>query len=301
MSRTDRAILKSMIKHVKGASEDPLTALIDEYLVKRDRPPYASRRLQSYEIDTRTMVRPPGRFSPSSLCGCQRQSALTFLGVGGRKKLDPDTELIFEDGHWRHHKWDYIFLDMEKVLGRKRFRVVSIEFEATFRNLFIRGHFDAHIQIFVDGEWIDYIVDFKGANNWTWETSYRRRQPVHEHTLQILAYMKAKKVDRGLLLYDSKERSKFYVFPVTYTPDGWAEVQDWTRKVKTQVEEQKLPPMHPACDNGNFLANRCPFKGLCFGDMSTRQIQRLAYRDFTSMDDLWDQGMEIEQSGVESV
>lgn len=295
----DRRILASIMKHAKSVEEDPLTPLIDEYLLKREKPKYAKLRLKEYVIPIRPRVRPLGRLSPSSLVGCERQAAFKLLGAPGRKRTDPDTELIFEDGNWRHHKWQAMFYDMERVLGAHRFRVISIESRIEIRKLFVTGHLDAHIAILVNGVWIEYIVDFKGANEWAYSRVFRTREPIPEHIFQLHPYMKGKKVQRGMILYDSKDKNKFFVHPVAFDEIRWSEVRMWCRKVLGQVRAQELPPMHPGCEAGNFLGNKCPYRGLCYGDLSPRQIRRKVYKDFAGVDDLWRQGIEMEKLGDE--
>lgn len=293
----DRRILASIIRHAKTEEQDPLTPLIDEYLIKREKPKYLKRRMKEYTFPIRPRVRPLGRLSPSSLVGCERQAALKLLGAPGRKRTDPDTELIFEDGIWRHHKWQAFFRDMELVLGDHRFRVISIEGRTQIRKLFITGHLDVHVAILVNGEWIEYIIDIKGANEWAWSRIHRSRQAIPEHVGQLHSYMKAKKVKRGMLLYDSKDKNRFFVYPVSFDEVRWAEVRLWCKKVLRQIEARELPPMHPECHNGNFLANKCPFKHLCYGDLSPRQLRQKVYADFTTLDDLWNIGIELEKLG----
>lgn len=295
-STADTKILANIVRHIQAEEEDPLTPLIDEYLLKRNLPKYRSRRLTKYEFDTEDRPRPGGRLSPSSLCGCERQAAFKFLGVEGVKRTDPDVELIFEDGHWRHHKWGYIFRDMEKVLGRKRFRVISIEEPIVIPGLYVAGSLDAVIAIKVNGRWRRYVVDFKGSNNFSFEKAYRDRSPDPTYQKQILAYLKGRKIRRGILLYDSKNTNNYYIFVVPMTEVAWAEVRLWCRRIVKQLEAQKLPPMHPDCKNGNFLYGRCAFKKICYGKLSDRQIRSEVYVDFPGVKALWEKGhREIEE------
>jgi hypothetical protein len=293
--------LASIVKHVQNEEQDPLTPLIDEYLLKRNLPKYRDRRIKSYSFDTEDRPRPGGRLSPSTICGCERQAALKFIGVEGKKRVDPDLELIFEDGHWRHHKWGYIFRDMEKVLGRKRFRVISIEEPIIIDGLYVAGSLDAVIEIKVGNKWIRYVVDFKGANNFIFEKTYRDRAPNPTYKKQLLTYMRAKKIKLGILLFDSKDKNKFYVFVIRFTDKDWAEVRMWCRSVIRQIENEKLPPKHPDCKNGTFLANKCPYRGFCFGKLSDRQIRQEVYVGFPGIKKQWAKGhAEIEaHSGYE--
>lgn len=301
-STADTRILANIVRHIQDEEVDPLTPLIDEYLLKRNLPKYRSKRLKEYSFDTEDRPRPGGRLSPSSLCGCERQAAFKFIGVEGVRRVDPNVELIFEDGHWRHHKWGYIFRDMEAVLGRRRFRVISIEEPIVIPSLYVAGSLDAVIAIKIDGKWRRYVVDFKGANSFAFERAYRDRAPDPTYKKQILAYLKGRKIKKGILLYDSKNTSEPNVFVVPMTAGAWAEVKLWCKRIIEQLEGQKLPPMHPECQNGNFLYGKCPFKGICYGKLSDRQIRREVYVDFPGVDAMWERGhREIEEhSGYEA-
>lgn len=287
----DDRILARIVKAIQTEEEDPLTPLIDEYLRKRKMPKYRDRLLKTHTIDVEERPRPGGRLSPSSLCGCERQAMLKFVGIEGTFRNDPDQELLFIDGHWRHHKWAFIFREMESILGRHRFQVVHVEHPIVIESLYVAGHLDIEIKIKVDGKWRRYVVDFKGANNFSFEKTYRDQAPDPTYVKQLITYMKGRKAKRGILLYDSKDKNTLNVFMISADKLIWGEVRNWCRKVLRQIEERKLPPMHPECENGNFLYNRCQYKGLCYGNKSNRQIQREVYVGFPGMEKKWAEGV----------
>src|SRR5690349_12777163 len=99
---------------MEDEEHDPLTPLVDRYFSMRVK--YPEKRIRDYGLDLQDRPRPLGRLSPSALCGCERQAVFKFIGMDGRKRINPDTEAIFDDGHWRHHKWQARFRDMEAVL-----------------------------------------------------------------------------------------------------------------------------------------------------------------------------------------
>lgn len=290
MASPDASILKRIVAGIQAEEDDPLTPLIDEYLIKRNLPEYRHLRIEQYGIITGDRPRPGGRLSPSSLCGCERQAALKFLGVEGQIRTDPNQELLFDDGHWRHHKWGFIFTEMEFILGRERFRAFNIEHPIFLEDLYVAGHLDIEIKIKVKGKWQRYVVDFKGANNFAFERAYRDRNPDPTYVKQLIAYMKGRKAKRGILLYDSKDKNTIEVFAFKMDPKIWGEVRSWCRKVIGQIQAKELPPMHPDCNNGNFLYNRCQYKGICFGNKTDRQIRREVYVDFPGVKALWKKG-----------
>lgn len=292
MISQDRSILKSIVKHIQERSFDPITPLIDEYFTKRELPKYQRRRLKEFSFEVMERPRPKGRLSPSSICGCERQAALKFIGAKGQKRTNVDTELIFLDGHWRHHKWDYIFLDMEAMFPNK-IRVLSYEEDVMVPELYIAGALDMHLQIKVDKQWLRFVLDFKGANNYAFDAVHREHKPKEEHVLQLLSYMRAKKCRRGAIIYDSKERNTFYVFVVEFNREKWQEVSTWCGHVLGQIEQRLLPPAHPSCDRGNFMGDKCVFRGLCYGPKDEDTIEEEIYKGIANPETLWQEGLTI--------
>lgn len=278
-------VLDSLIKHMARVEADPLTPLIDRYYMERHR---SARRLRKFNVDMLDRPRPAGRLSPSKICGCERQAAFVFVGMPGRGIKDPEQEAVFEDGKWRHLKWDAIFLDMQLVLGSKKFAVVSIEEYVEVPKLFIAGHLDAVIKI--NGE--KWVVDFKGINSWGFERVFREHEPHEAHVLQLICYMRARRIPRGMILYDHKDKNLTKIFAVRFTQAQWSEVNEWCERVLRKLVKEDLPPMSLDCQSGNFLFEKCPFSYVCYGRKSHEQIRRRMYRDFDSIEGMWERGRE---------
>lgn len=294
--KTDVGILHSLIRNAKAKENDPLTPLIDEYLLKRDLPKYRKKRVPLLQIPVVDRARPMGRLSPSSMCGCKREAIFRFAGVkGSRRRINPDMELIFEDGKWRHHKWQWMFKDMEAVLGNHRFRMIEAEGRCVYPQMYIAGHLDALIAIKIDTEWVEYVVDFKGANNWAFETVFRKGEPIDKHIYQLSTYCMMRKVDRGILLYDNKNDQRYKVFPVTFTADNYQKIKEWASEVIESMHDEELPPIDPDCKGGTFLYERCRYTPLCYGSMSDAELTNHAYDGYTTPVQLWRKGMRIER------
>jgi hypothetical protein len=282
----DKKILSNLVKHF-SQEDDPLTPLIDKYFMVRNQPKYKDKRIKSIELDLEDRDRTPGRLSPSSICGCERQAALKFLGIEGRKRIDPEAEAIFDDGNWRHHRWQTNFTDMA-ALFPKRIRTIAIEEPVRIDRFKVAGHLDVRIEIWWHDEWVPVIGDYKGANQMAYDYVTKQYRPKKEHARQLLSYMKAKKVRKGFVMYENKERQTYQIFWITMTKKLWAEVGEWCDSVLTQMDEKRLPPMHPDCNNGRFLYGKCQFKDLCFGNRSPSEIERMAYEGFDGTEAMWE-------------
>lgn len=289
----DKKVLSNLVKAMKREGRDPLRPLIDEYLIKRKR--LRKRRMRTYEIPVVEDVRPGGRLSPSSICGCKRMAAFKFAGVRGELRIDPDNELIFEDGNWRHHKWQAMFLDMEKVLGRDRIRVLGIEQRVSNEELYIAGSLDVLLAIRVrrgDGKvWEKYLVDIKGINSQGFSRITMDNAAKAEHVRQVVTYCKLRKVTKGLLLYENKNTNELRVFHVPFSEKLWGDVQEWSEEVIHALENEQLPPMHPDCEGGTYLWEKCPYRRLCYG-CEPEVAQRETYVSFPGVEAAWKRGHE---------
>lgn len=285
-------ILDTIVKHAKKEEDDPLTPLVEEYYLKRNLPKYVALRLKTFEIPVLDRPRPPGRISPSQAGGCARQATFSYTGFKGTRRTNPEQEAIFEDGKWRHHKWDYIFVEMAAMFPN-RFKVISIEESVTIEGFRIAGSLDAIVKIKCKGKWRTYVVDFKGANSYAFEDAWRTQAPNPRYVAQILAYMKSKGKKRGLLLFESKDKNRWICYPVKMSEALWADVRLWAREVLAALEAEKLPPKDPECQGGTFLYNRCPFAKACFGKLTDRQLNRAVFVGFPGVDALWKEGNRI--------
>lgn len=282
------SVLNRLLRNSKN-ERDPLTPLIDEYMLKRER---SKERCWDYPAEIEDRLRPPGRLSPSALCGCPRQAVYKYVGMEGRKKIDPETEAIFDDGKWRHLKLGWMLKDMEAVLGKDVIEVISIEENVWFPDLFIAGALDIVVRIYG----LLWVIDFKGINSYGFEYVFKNDQPKAEHVLQLIAYCRMRKVKRGMLLYENKNDNRKNIFVVRWTKERWSQVEEWCQEVIQAMELRRLPPMHPDCQDGRYLYTRCPFRRHCFGSQTAAQLERNAYVDFPGVKALWQLGNELAET-----
>jgi len=292
MPARERKTLSQLVKNMKAQEVEPLRALIDEYLLKRDKAP---ERYDGHHITMVPRPRPPGRLSPSAVYSCQRQAIFRFTGTRGSRVLDPDQELLFEDGNWRHHKWQYIFYDMERVLGRNRFRVLAIEKFVTIPDLYVAGSLDVLIAIRINGKWRKYVIDIKGINDRGFTWINQSGAPKDDNVRQLLLYMKAVNVRRGILLYDNKNNNRPKTFTVDFNTEHWEQVQQWVDETITLLQKKKMPHRDISCTPGSMLQESCFYSRLCWGQKDNEDLRQLAYnsRSWPGLDAAWERSLTI--------
>lgn len=265
---------------MKKAGSDPLRPKIDKYLLVRHKAP---KRLKKYVVNLEQRPRTPGRFSPSNLMGCQRQAAFTFLGIKGRTRIDPDTELIFEVGNWTHHMFFAIFKDMQIVLGKEEFEVLSIEEDVEVSDLYVAGSSDVVMRI--DGK--RYVWDGKTIKDRGFQEVLMNNAPLEKHVAQLISYMKAKKITRGCICYINKDNQHIKIFFVKYTQERWDKIEGWVARVIRKMERREVPPRHKDCKRGNYVYERCPYAKLCYGKLDEEQLSHKMYAEFEGVENQW--------------
>lgn len=278
----DKLILGNLAKRMARQEVDPLSPLIDRYFIIRNKP--GTARLRSVRLPLVERPRPGGRLSPSQLLGCERAQVFKFTGFKGIKRTDPHSESIFDDGNWRHHRWQAIFKDMQAVLGRDHFKVLSIEEDIEIPDLFVAGSLDATIWIKGYGR---LVVDYKGINDRGFTQILSLDKPVEKHVKQLMTYLKARGIKRGLLFYENKNDQRWVCFMVSWDEAIWSEIEDWSMRVLSAMENEKLPPRDLECQRGTYMEERCPYAGTCYGEKEHEEIRSKVYLRFTSIEEEW--------------
>jgi len=266
-------------------TDDPITPLLDEYLLT------CQPRI-SYHIPLEERLRPPGRLSASGVGGCRRRAAYAFLGVSGKKIEDPVTMRVLRRGTWIHHEWQATLLDMQKVMGPDRIRVLGIEKRVVIPRLFVIGHYDAKVSI----ERADPVmIDFKSARDesYRWKSS---KGPDPQHVDQITVYQQAERCKKGYIVYDNKNDQEHHVSPVDYLRDVWDRTKTWCERTIDDLRAHRVPPMHPECERGSYMAKNCPYSMYCYGDLDIRQLMYGGKRSkFETPEQWWDHGLRLER------
>jgi hypothetical protein len=290
--KNDR-VLSQMVKALKNREADPLRPLIDEYLIERNRSP---RRLREYTIDMVERPRPGGRFSPSGMCGCQRAAIFKFVGMPGRAKIDPDKQLIFEHGDWVHHKWQAIFLDMERVLGKEKFKVISTEAAMSIPELYTAGSSDNQLRMGPPRR--SYVLDIKSINDQGFQRVMREGKPIPKHVQQLVTYLKGHNKRWGFLFYDNKNNQQTQGFVIEYEHGEFVKVSSWVEDTLEFLAAEQLPGVDSECTNGVYLYEKCRYAHLCFGNVSEKKVRIRTYKDFPGIDEAWEAGHEVIRNHV---
>jgi CRISPR/Cas system-associated exonuclease Cas4 (RecB family) len=86
-------------------------------------------------------------------------------------------------------------------------------------------------------------------------------QPMHEHVMQIMPYLKVCKADSGLIVYLNKQTGEVKEFPVAFDPELLTLVFERTKRLDKFLQDKELPPK---CGPGqDWQCKTCEYQTEC--------------------------------------
>lgn len=186
-----------------------------------------------------------GRFGASSRGRCPRQQVFAFLGVPGEKMLSTDTKNLFNDGKWRHLRW--------QMMAWQAGAISHAEWSYSLPELRVSGsmdgyHFEKH-----------YGFELKGDRNW----SRAMIDIPHDHNCQIHTMMLAADLDTFSYVIEDKASQNFREKVVRRDEDIIREVTHELEYLNERIDNEDLPPILPACASKEGPYRSCPFAVFC--------------------------------------
>jgi hypothetical protein len=243
--------LSAQIKRIKANNTKIVTPRIDSWLI--DHPEgivvpddewwtALLHRLLSMPNADRS-----GRFGASGRLRCERRQVFDFLGMPGLRAHDPVQQNLFNDGTWRHIRWQLmgllagVFTGVEVVHALPQYNLkVSTDAENSDEGwgFELKGM-----------SWMQKLLN-EGISDW--------------HNGQIHTYFLATGYDRFVYLAENKQSNDWVEMVITQDPKWIRTVKEELNALADSVDDQRLPPPLPACKahKGDDW-HRCPYSGDC--------------------------------------
>lgn len=200
-----------------------------------------------------------------------------MMGVEGREKIEPRTQLIFDLGHAVHHMmqtygahgaWgDTLYKPESKLTG---------EIQPLAEELMIEGSADAENIIVVDNipnapiYEVGTVHEYKTINSKAFEKLTR---PKPEHKQQATIYAKVLNRPVVVYLYFSKNDSNLADFPVEFDPVQWSTLENKARLLVQHFDAGQPPPAETG-----FHCQQCPYAYGCAAYKAMSQSRVAARR-----------------------
>lgn len=194
--------LLDQLKSDKRKTDDILLPLVEKWLIEH------GDGLDKYSEDdwktlrdlmVRGALRNPKVFSPSGATACRRRQV-----IDKNKKFkqipisDPKLRRIFDDGKWRHLRWQMVFYKMGIV--------ESMETFTSLGELDYGGSYDVivNLKLKLNKKIQRVLIDIKGTNASRFNEIRLTHRPILGNKVQLIIYMYLNDIDIGLLWYENK-------------------------------------------------------------------------------------------------
>lgn len=196
-----------------------------------------------------------GRYYPSEVGSCLRK---LFYSYKYPKEIDPELLKVFEAGNIIHG------FVVEVLKSEKNKQVELLESEMPFKieaeDFLISGRVDDLVMVKASGEKV--LVEVKSTK----DVSFVRK-PQTNHAMQLMFYMEATGVHKGVILYIDKNSLKSKVFEVEFDPQKGAEIFDRFSFLHSHLKKDELPkPEAKQVSDMNWMCRYCEYNEKCGGN-----------------------------------
>lgn len=243
-----------------------------EWLAKHgdeEYPPWIARKVMKL-LKTPPRVR-SGSFSGSSAGQCLRRQELAFLGKKPSIERKPSPQLthIFNDGKWRHLRWQAALLNASIIK--------EIEVPIEWPDMLSKNTIDGvgyvwwkHPNLALRGK--KFGLEIKGVNPFQYGRWISEPFPIEEHMHQIHRYMLVSDIDFFVVIYENKGTNEWKEWVVRpqkeYMEQSRKELEALNEAVRTKTLHDPLP----SCQIRMGAAwTTCPYSGVDGVCMTTKR------------------------------
>lgn len=261
--------LVDLLKRIKAGKQLVITQRIEEWLVANPQ----GVTVQTPEL-MRVLVdlvqRPPnmnrgGKFH-SNRGTCERAQVFTYIGLPERQRYMPELQNIFNDGTWRHIRW--------QLMGLMAGVFTHVEVSAQGGKLYTAGNdpvpYDTsaadsmRLGLRADAVNFDegFGVEIKGTGNLDWVI---KNGISPQHLLQCHSYFYTfPELSRWVYVAEDKRSQKWREIVIERDPRIVREVANELADLNAYVDKKVLPPMLMPCKaktGENY--DQCPYNRIC--------------------------------------
>lgn len=208
------------------------------------------------QLGTQPRIR-SGSFSGASAGRCLRQQELAYAGVGG-DVIDPQLRNIFNDGKWRHLRWQAMLLETGVI--------TDPEYLVWWKEKRSRGSLDGRGEVPMDHpkpQWrgLEFGFELKGVSTFQF-SALEKSGPKPEHYRQVHHYFVLGGFDLFSIVYEDKTTQNWKEWVIEPDAKLMIEAEHDIRELSKAVDTKKLHRMLPECRKRTGTQfNECPFGG----------------------------------------
>jgi hypothetical protein len=197
-----------------------------------------------------------GAFHPSQLYQCKRAQIFDYYGVEHPKSYNPTLQNLFNDGHFRHLRWQIMLLNAGILTD------VEVGIQIPEKRLV--GSMDG---MNADEGW---MFELKGTSQYA---EVVRRGAMPEHVKQVNAYLLASGLESALIVYECKSSQNWIEIEVQRDDKIASEINKILDELNQAIDSGNMPEVYSDCQNQTGPRyNRCKYNSICLGIKSTEDI-----------------------------
>ena len=198
-------------------------------------------------------------FSSSASGTCPRAQMFGFKGIPTGVSHGTQLINIFNDGRWRHLRWQAMLLQAG-ILS-------DIEVFLDWPAKLSKGSMDGTGIVPDDHDneqWrgLEYGFELKGMNTWGFQNAVKYDRVKEEHLSQIDGYFLSGGLDLFVVIYEDKNTQEWHEWVVEPDPARLSVRQAELDALNEYARRKELPPMLPGCKTGKGAEwKRCDYAG----------------------------------------
>lgn len=247
--------LSTLLKSIKRG-DHIITPRLHVWLMQNDGvmvSPAVADRIRDLIIKGKARDR-SGGFHPSQMGGCQRAHMFTYLGAASRGVTDSQLQNLFNDGTWRHLRWQAMLMeaglltDIEVPVRNKKYRITAS----------------------MDGVNDDegFGFELKGTRS---ITKPMQEGVMPDHMRQVATYFLVRRdLQKFSVIYEDKAGQHWIEHVLDRNDDDMkkaiAEVRAEAVVLNDHRTRKALPAIQQECSNGKGATFRkCQYREICLG------------------------------------
>ena len=193
-----------------------------------------------------------GRYYPSEIGNCLRKLWYSYKYP---QKIEPDLLKIFEAGNIIHG----FVVEVLKSEKNKEVQLLQSEipFKIEMEDYMISGRVDDLVIVNSDGK--KMLIEVKSTKNID-----SIGEPQHNHAMQLMFYMTALEIHKGLVLYVDKNNLKSKIFQIPFDQIKSAEIVDRFSFLHKHLKKDELPVDEAKkVSDMNWMCRYCEYRIKC--------------------------------------
>lgn len=188
-------------------------------------------------------------FHPSQMYQCKRRQVFDYHDVPKLKKFNPQLQNIFNDGTWRHIRWQIMLMNAGIL--------TDVEVPVEMPKYRLQGSMDG---IYEKGD-DKFFFELKGTSQFS---TIEKNGVTPEHKKQVQAYLLATGYPLAVVIYEDKSTQKWKEFEVQRDEKIINEIIDILEELNASIDNNQLPEVLSECKAGKGSTfNNCPYAAVC--------------------------------------